>query len=240
MALRTRVWSAGKLLVLAGALGVTFLVFALLGMRLALRAREVDVPNLVGTAVDAASTTVADLGLSLRVDPNARPDAQVPAGHVILQDPVAGTQVRQQRTIRVWVSAGSKAASMPTFVGQNERTARLAIDADGLGAATISEFRSPDYPSDAVVAQDPMPGALGPRVSLLVNRGEQAETFVMPDLVGTPGNRAAEILRARGFRVSIVGSQAQTGVQVDTVVRHQPAAGFQVGLSDAISLEVSR
>lgn len=240
MAFGTRVWSAGKLLVLAGALAVTFLVFALLGMRLALRAREVDVPNLVGIPVDAASMAAANLGLALRVDPNARPDANAPAGHVVLQDPAAGSQVRQQRTIRVWVSSGSKSATTPTFVGQSERTARLAIDADGLGAAIVSEFRSPDYPPDAVVAQDPMPGAQAPRISLLVNRGEQAETYVMPDLVGTPATRAAEVLRARGFRVSIVGGQAQPGVQQDTVVRHQPAAGFQVGLSDAISLEVSR
>jgi serine/threonine-protein kinase len=240
MAFGTRVWSAGKLLVLAGALLATFLVFALLGMRLALRARVVDVPDLVGTPLDAASIAAATLGLALRVDPNTRPDDQIPAGRVVLQDPPAGSQVRQQRTVRVWVSSGSKSATMPTLVGQGERTARLAIDADGLGGATVSEFRSPDYPPDAIVAQDPTPGTRAPRVSLLVNRGEQAVTYVMPDLVGTPGTRAAEVLRARGFRVSIVGSQAQPGVPADTVVRHQPAAGFQVGLSDAISLEVSR
>ena len=41
---------------------------------------------------------------------------------------------------------------------------------------------------------------------LLVNRGGQAESFVMPDLIGVNGDRAAEILRERAFRVAIVAS----------------------------------
>ena len=46
MALRTRVWSAGKLLLLGGALAATYVLFAAASMRLALRAREVQVPEL--------------------------------------------------------------------------------------------------------------------------------------------------------------------------------------------------
>jgi beta-lactam-binding protein with PASTA domain len=77
-------------------------------------------------------------------------------------------------------------------------------------------------------------------VSLLLNRGEQATTYVMPDLIGLSGERAADALRTRGFRVTIVGSQPYQGVPAGTVVRQQPAGGFQVGPSDSISLEVSR
>ena len=73
---------------------------------------------------------------------------------------------------------------------------------------TLSEIRSPDYPADAVVAQNPPPAARAPEVSMLVNRGEQATTFVMPDVIGMDGDRAAEALRSRGFRVTIVGTQA--------------------------------
>ena len=40
MRLGTRVWGIGKFLVLAGALGLTFLVFFGLAMRMTLRARE--------------------------------------------------------------------------------------------------------------------------------------------------------------------------------------------------------
>jgi serine/threonine-protein kinase len=147
---------------------------------------------------------------------------------------------RRQRSIRVWISAGPRATTVPALVGETERTARLRLDQDGLQMATVSEFRSTDYPADAVVAQDPAPASRAPGVSVLLNRGERAITYVMPDLIGMNGERAAEVLRRQGFRVSIVGSQPYAGVPPGTVVRQQPAGGFRVGPSDAISIEVSR
>ena len=42
-------------------------------------------------------------------------------------------------------------------------------------------------------------------MSLLVNRGERGASYVMPDLIGVDGERAADILRNRGFRVAVVG-----------------------------------
>src|SRR5918994_1562949 len=155
------------------------------------------------------------------------------------QDPAPGAQARQQRTIRVWVSSGPRTTTVPVLVGQTERTAQIRLEQDGLELGPVSEFRSPDYPADAVVAQDPSPTSRAPSVSVLLNRGEQATTYVMPDLIGMNGERAAEALRAQGFRVSIVGSQPYAGVPAGTVVRQQPDGGFRVAPADAISLEVS-
>jgi serine/threonine-protein kinase len=236
----TRVWGLGKLLVLLGALAATFLLFFGVAMRVALRAREVEVPALVGRTVNDASRDLGDLGLALRIDPNQRPDEKVPPGRIMQQDPPAGVRARQQRTVRVWVSAGPRSTTVPVLVGQTERTAQIRLQQDGLEIASVSEFRSPDYAADAVVSQDPPPASRAPRVALLLNRGEQATTYVMPDLIGTDGERAADALRSRGFRVTIVGSQPYPGIPAGTVVRQQPAGGFQLGAGDAISLEVSR
>lgn len=240
MTLQTRVWTLGKLLLLVCALTATYFLFALVGMRAALRSRDVQVPSIIGLAVDHAAETLAGVGLGLRIDPNQRPDEKVPAGRIVQQDPVPGAQARRQRTIRVWVSSGPRTTTVPALVGQSERTARMRLGEDGLQIASVSEFRSPDYPAEAIVAQDPAPSARAPQVSLLLNRGEAATTYVMPDLIGTNGERAAETLRTRGFRVTIVGSQPYPGVPAGTVVRQQPAGGFRVGPADPISLEVSR
>jgi serine/threonine-protein kinase len=240
MLIRARVWSLGKLLLLVSALVGTFVLFALIGMRVAVRASEVQVPDLVGLPADRASQTLGAVGLALRIDPYQRPDEQIPAGRIVQQDPAPGSQARRQRTIRAWISSGPRTTVVPTLVGQTERTARMRLAEDGLEIAAMSEFRSPDYSADAVVAQDPAPSARAPQVSLLLNRGETATTYVMPDLIGTNGERAAETLRTRGFRVTIVGSQPYAGVPPGTVVRQQPAGGFRVGPADPISLEVSR
>jgi serine/threonine-protein kinase len=235
-----RVWGAGKYLLLAGALVATFFVFAGVAMRVALRAREVQVPALIGHSVTDATQTLTNLGLALKIDENRRPDPTVPAGSIMLQDPSAGVPARRQRTIRVWLSAGARSTHVPELIGQTERTARIRLEQDAIEVQSVTEFRSPDFPADAVVAQDPPPDAVAPGVSLLLNRGEQATTYVMPDVIGMEGTRAAEALRIRGFRVTITGSQPYPGVPPGTVVRQQPAGGFRVAEADAISLEVSR
>ena len=52
VALRTRVLNYGKILLLAGALAGTFFLFAGIAMRVAVRARQVTVPNLIGKSID--------------------------------------------------------------------------------------------------------------------------------------------------------------------------------------------
>jgi serine/threonine-protein kinase len=239
-ALRSRVWSLGKFFVLMGALGLTFLVFFGASMRVALWAREVQVPSLVGRTVNEATAALADSDLALRVEENQRPDDKIEAGEVMQQEPEGGTTSRRQRTVRVWISSGPKRTVVPPLVGQNERAAQSSLQQQGVVVSSVSEFRSSDYPADVVVAQDPAATSRAPEVSILLNRGELAATYVMPDVIGVDGERAADALRRQGFRVSIVGTQPYPGVPAGTVVRQSPAGGFRVGASDAISLEVSR
>jgi serine/threonine-protein kinase len=164
----------------------------------------------------------------------------VAANQIMLQDPPSGAEARTPRSIRVWLSAGPRTTTVPELIGQTERTARMRMEQDSVELGSVSEFRSPDYAADAVVSQDPPPEVKAPKVSLLLNRGEAAITYVMPDVIGMDGNRVSDALRAQGFRVTITGSQPYPGIPPGTVVRQQPQGGFRVAASDPISLEVSR
>lgn len=240
MPLTTRVWSAGKLLLLGGALLGTYIIFAMASMRIALRSREVQVPNLVNHTANEATALAGDMGLSVRVDDLRRPDPKIPAGQVIAQDPVAGSTARQQRSIRIWLSAGQRSATVPPLVGETERTAQLRLTQDGLSLTAVSEIRSQTFAQDVIVAQTPPAKTASGQVALLVNRGERGASYVMPDLIGANGDRAAEILREHGFRVAVVGSTPYPGVAAGIVIRQSPQGGFQVGPGEPIALEVSR
>lgn len=240
MAFTSRVLGAGKFLLLAAALVATFLLSGLIAFRFAVRAQEVTVPDLSGRSVNQASASLDELGLTLRVDENRRESATVPAGRVLQQDPPAGVRVRRQRSIRVWVSQGEIETIVPSLVGETERTAQVKLQQDGLTLGTVAEIRSNDYPADAVVAQEPPPETPGREVSLLVNRGQVGTRYVMPDLIGVDGERAAEFLRGRGFRVAVVGTEPYPGVPAGIVIRQTPAGGFQIAPGEAIALEVSR
>ena len=240
MALRTRVWSAGKLLVLAAALVATYVLFAAASMRLALRASEVQVPDFTNRTANEATGAAAGLGLALKVDEMKRTDSKVGAGRISGQDPAPGSTARRQRTVRVWLSAGPRASIVPGLTGESERTAQLRLTRNGFTLTAVSEIRSQDFPSDVVVAQEPVARTAGGAVSLLVNRADRGATYVMPDLIGVNGDRAAEVLRRRGFRTAVVGSNPYPGIPAGVVLRQSPQAGFQIAPGEPISLEVSR
>ena len=240
MALSRRVWGAGRRLLIAGGLLLTYVVFTLASMRIALRSRDAVVPALSGKTVNDASALLTSSGLNLKVEEARRADPTVPAGRIIAQDPAPDTRTRRERSVKVWVSSGPHVTQVPLLVGESERTAQLRAQQDGLKLLPESEIRSADYPVGAVISQNPPQKTNAEQVALLVNRGERSTTYVMPDLIGVNGDRAADVLRTSGFRVSVVGDHPYPGVPAGIVLRQSPQGGYQVSPGDAISLEVSR
>jgi beta-lactam-binding protein with PASTA domain len=240
MLLRHRVYGAGKLLFLAGALLVTYVVFAVGSMRIALRTREVQVPDLTDRSTTQASALIGGLGLSLKVDDVKRVDPKIPAGHVLTQEPAPGSTARRQRTVHVWLSAGPRAATVPSVAGETQRIAEAKLAQSGIAVRAISEIRSQDYPADVVLAQQPPAKTAAMSVALLVNRADRGVAYLMPDFIGVNGERAAEVLRQRGFRASVVSSAPYPGVGAGIVLRQNPQAGFQIRAGEPISLEVSK
>jgi beta-lactam-binding protein with PASTA domain len=236
---RTRVWSAGRLLLLAVALSITFGAFFLTALRVATRSREVNVPDVRGKAVAEATDLLAGVGLVMRVD-QRRADPKVPVDHVLSQEPEPGTVLRRQRPVRVRVSEGQRDPVLPSVVGLAERTAELVLAQAQVTVGNRAEIRSASYPAGTVIAQDPPATYRAAKVNLLVNRGEADAAFVMPDVIGTLGVRVVDILRRRGFRVTVGADVPYPGLPPGVIVRQTPQAGFQVAYGEAVVLEVSR
>jgi eukaryotic-like serine/threonine-protein kinase len=240
MRFNTRLWSAGRLFAIATCLVATYVLFAVTAMRVALRVREVPVPDLRNHTVAEATAMLQESDLALTVDQSGRLDQKVPAGRIAVQEPAAGAVTRRQRSIHVWMSQGPRITLIPALTGESERAAQLRLQQDGLAVASLAEVRSSDFPSGTIIAQEPPGSAHGTEVALLVNRGERSHYYVMPDVIGVPGSRAVDLLRTRGFRVTIVGELPYPGVPAGIVLRQFPSAGFQIAAGDPISLEVSR
>jgi beta-lactam-binding protein with PASTA domain len=240
MAFGTRVWSAGKLLLIGGALLLTYVLFAATAMRVALKTREVVVPALAGRTINEATSLLSQAGLNLKVEEGRRVDPMTPAGQIVAQEPAAGVRTRRERSVKVRVSSGPRVTMVPALLGESERTAQLRLQQEGVQLTEVAEVRSSDYPAGAIIAETPPPKSNSPTVALLVNRGERGATYVMPDLIGVNGDRAADLLRGRGFRVTVVGDHPYPGVPAGVVLRQNPQAGFQIAPGEPISLEVSR
>ena len=115
-------------------------------MRIALRAREVTVPDFTNKTTNDATAEAATLGLTLRVDDIRRPDPKIAPGASSRRSRRPAPSRGGQRSIKVWLSAGQRASTVPQLTGETERTAQLRLAQDGLTLAAVSEIRSNDLP----------------------------------------------------------------------------------------------
>jgi beta-lactam-binding protein with PASTA domain len=198
------------------------------------------VPSLTGRTVNEATALLTEAGLNLKVEEGRRLDPKVPAGQIVTQDPAGGIRTRRERSVKVWVSAGPRSMTVPALGGESERTARLRLQQDGLALTSVAEIRSAEYPDGTVIGQSPPPNTSGSEVAVLINRAERGARYVMPDLIGVNGDRAAALMRNRGFRTSIVSDHPYPGVPTGIVLRQNPQPGFQIAPNEPISLEVSQ
>jgi serine/threonine-protein kinase len=214
---------------------------AVFTMRVVLSERDVAVPGLVGHALPDASSLAAHRGLAIRVE-GRRHDPEVPAGHVLAQQPPPGRTLKAHRHVRVRVSLGPRRITVPRVAGQSVRTARIALEQAGVPVSHVVEVDDP-APEDQVLVQRPPSGETdvpGDGASLLVSRGRGRADYVMPDLIGHPAQRVMTALLAAGFKVADVRYRSYPGVAPGIILRQLPPAGHRINPRTPLSLHVSR
>ena len=78
---------------------------------------DITLPNLVGVDYTAASANGAYPGVKIKLESEDY-NAEYEAGQIYRQSPNAGTSVKKGSTVQVWVSAGNKMVTIPTFTNQ--------------------------------------------------------------------------------------------------------------------------
>jgi serine/threonine-protein kinase len=228
--------------VLALALLVTAGLSALTTMRVVLTAQEVEVPSLLGKGVGEAGQLAGRHDLLVKVE-GRRNDPRVAADRIVAQEPAAGSRLKSQRTLRVWVSLGPRRLTVPPVEGESVRTGRLSLEQADVPVGRVVEV--PDGTEEGTVLMQNPPagetGALPPEgVSLLVSLGPAWSEYVMPDLIGRRAGDVLEALRWAGLKVTDVSYRSYPGVPPGTIIRQGPPAGYRVSRHSSVSLEVSR
>ena len=132
----------GKAVVLLGAFGLAYALFALLGLQLALESREVAAPDLANLTPEEASATVAAAGLALRVEAARRVDQSIAPGRVADQEPGPGVVTRRGRSVKIWLSSGLIPGAAPTLIGASEPAARQRLAEASFALQGVAEIRS--------------------------------------------------------------------------------------------------
>ena len=190
------------------------LVSALVTMRVALHAREVDVPDLRGRTPAEARRLAEDRGLSAQVDRQYY-SATVAEGRIISQTPAAGSVVRRGWNLRFTLSLGPQRVTIPQVIGGSQRAAMITLQQRGLDVST-SEVNVPGATAGQVLAQNPPANATdvaAPKVNLLVASDPAPQAYVMPSFVGRPLGSVTLAMKDAGFTLGKVAVADQSSSQ---------------------------
>jgi serine/threonine protein kinase len=195
----------------------------------------VEVPDVVGKQMTLAKQILEDK--KLRVNVSETYNADVPAGQVISQDPAAGSKVKEERLVTIYVSKGGEEIKMPDLVGLKKEDAEEKIKKMGLKVGKVYEKDS-DKEAGTVIQQDPNAGdkvVKGKEVDLIVSKGKKVQKVSVPNVVGMNADRARQALEAKGLHVSI--STKAGGGAPNTVISQ--SANGEVPAGSSVTLVVS-
>ncbi len=216
------------------------LLSAMTAMRLAIHGREVAVPKLVGLSMEQAERITAANGLLLEAESRFY-SSNVQEGRIVSQLPAPGIHVRRGWRMRVAVSLGRQRAVIPDLVGQSPRAAEINARRRGLDVGEVAVAHLPQAPPDQVIAQSPPPNsqtASSPKINLLVSVPEEAQTYVMPNLVGRRLAEASQAIQQAGLRLAPVTAPANGGSS-PTILKQWPPPGQRVNPGMTVSVEVA-
>jgi serine/threonine-protein kinase len=196
---------------------------------------QVQVPRLAGLTADQARAKLADAGL-VAGKPNYDFANNVPANHVINQDPPADEFVDKGATVTFTLSRGAHPTKVPYVIGETRQQARTELQ----DAHLKPVFRpvESDQPKGTVVQTDPSAGEQVPRdteVTVSISQGPQK----VPDVVGMTQAEAEQALKDAGFVPSVSPDNSSTEPK-GTVTGQTPAAHTPLQQGSTVFITVSQ
>jgi len=147
----------------------------------------------------------------------------VPADTVISQNPTGGTDVPLNSTVRLFVSAGPAAVTVPDLKGLTVQEAQNALSDQGLAVGTVTEVDDPDTDAGKIIDSNPGAGtSVAPDTKINVRVG--SGKVPVPNVVGTLQGQAQSTIAAVGLKVQTSFKQTND-VPEGTVISQSPRDG---------------
>jgi serine/threonine-protein kinase len=201
---------------------------------------HVEVPDLTGQSVSAASARLNDAGLQVRLATGVY-SPTVPRGDVVKVRPAAGTSLARGSTVTLVPSLGPPLRPVPQVKGDTVADATTAIRHAGFRVGDTRGRWSATVPVDHVIGTAPAFGEEAPLrsgLTLIVSKGPPPRP-IPKDLVGLDVDKAKAELTSAGFSVKVV-ERFSDGVDLGVVMGADPKPGAQAAYGAVVTLTVSK
>ena len=196
---------------------------------------RVRVPSIVMADLEDAEAQLDAQGLTYEID--ERYDDSVVSGVVIEQTPEAGTLLYPGELVRLSVSMGKEAVTVPDVTLRMRNEAVKILEDSDLTAGEVRLEISDDVPVGAVISQYPPAEMKAPpfsEVSLTVS----GESTSVPELGGLTIDLARVTLQASGLQLGNL-AQEESDEPAGTIIGQSLGAGVRVLWGTAVDVIVS-
>ena len=198
--------------------------------------------TLIKVIGDSVGDAVRDLeAMGLRVDTLELEDPVQPAGQIIDQNPVAGTEITPGQRVILFVSKGPAVEQIPDLENRPVLAAMNIISQLGWLAST-SEEASETIPEGLVIRTEPPAQSKlspGSRVEIVISSG--LPVMIVPSVTSLLEDSAVQILEEEGFQINLIEELLPAeSVNDGRVISQSPQPEIEVELGTIVTIVVGR
>jgi serine/threonine-protein kinase len=198
---------------------------------------EVEVPSVVELPFEEAEEELT--ALKLLVVREVIKDDDIAEGHVVRQNPVPGSMVKEGSTVRLFVSQGREEMELDDVIGMHIDRAASQLRGQGFTVET-SEQETDQHSPGYVTVQDPEPGTLVIVDETTIHLTYSvAQVIRLRDLENVRESEAVSYLTEAGLNHNISYEHSNT-IESGRVLRQSPAPNTELKKGQTVNLTISR
>jgi beta-lactam-binding protein with PASTA domain len=199
----------------------------------------VEVPALLGMRGEQARELLRGRALLLAFS-GERDSAEQPAGAIVEQTPLQGSQVPRGSVVQAVLSRGTKNGVVPRVAGLKVDEAIKALAAAGFVAGVQKSTASDTVPAGVVADTEPAAGAaLAPKTAVTLVLSTGASARAVPKVTGMRLRAARELLEQQGWKIGKIRYDSDGDRASGVVLEQKPAPPAVVSADTAVELTVN-
>ncbi|MCF6137058.1 Stk1 family PASTA domain-containing Ser/Thr kinase [Pseudalkalibacillus berkeleyi] len=206
-----------------------------------LQTDDVPVPDVINMPYIEAYEKLKDAGLN--PEKEEQPSAEVKEGNVIRQSPSAGTNVKENHTIKLIVSTGPEKFEVENYIGKEEDDVKRTKVQDLYKSVETSRRISEEYDEGVIIDQFPEAGesVIPGQEVLILYVSSGPPPFDLADLEGKTLDEAKAYGDQNGITIKEASErEISDSVKEGSIIRSDPAAGESVRAGDEITVTLSK
>jgi serine/threonine-protein kinase len=206
------------------------------------KGKTTKVPNVVGLSLKEAHQLLLEAELEPK-NAEYKSEKNSKIGTIILQNPLAYSEVKYGRGIYLTICGGEEFIEVPNLRGKSLRDAIFNLERFNLRIGDLIYEPSEELFENTIIRQQISAGTKvksGVSIDVIVSQGRNVDKHIVPNVVQQTYAEAENKLIKDGFRIGKVTYQVNLDLLPNTVLEQFPHAGELVKLGQSIDLIIAQ